>query len=142
MASQFHAIGSCEDNSLKNVLLILQETVAAYTECGEGKLLIACTKYPNSGENNEFQISLCGLPLKAFILTEIELDKYLVKRQAQRLESQMTILSYIERCLIKILKSSGWGELSVKFKRGRKEKVVVVGEMTISDRFIITPSAV
>jgi hypothetical protein len=47
---------------------------------------------------------------------------------------------YIERCLLKILKGSGWGEISIEFEKGKRGKLVVMGRMTISDRFIISPT--
>ncbi|NJK41710.1 MAG: hypothetical protein HC934_10825 [Acaryochloridaceae cyanobacterium SU_2_1] len=122
-----------------DVLIMLQETIEIYLEHREGKLLLFCAKQSTSDNKKEFKIGICGSLVKAFKITEDSLDQYLLQRKSIDNETKTAPYVYVERCLLKILRGSGWGEISIDFHQGRQGKVVAVGRMTLSDRILISP---
>ncbi|NJN39320.1 MAG: hypothetical protein HC790_12405 [Acaryochloridaceae cyanobacterium CSU_3_4] len=121
MTSQYAAMVSKHANPLMDVLFLLREVIQIYQTHGEGKLLVLCAQHTNNQSSKTFRVSVCGSLLKAFIFSEVDLGQYLLQRGSPDCKRQMEPFFYIERCLLQILKGSGWGEISIEFEKVSEE---------------------
>ncbi|NJK29920.1 MAG: hypothetical protein HC940_07085 [Acaryochloris sp. SU_5_25] len=121
MTSQYAALVSKHANPLMDVLFLLREVIQIYQTHGEGKLLVLCGQHTNNQSSKTFRVSVCGSLLKAFIFSEVDLGQYLLQRGSPDCKRQMEPFFYIERCLLQILKGSGWGEISIEFEKVSEE---------------------
>jgi hypothetical protein len=129
-------------NPLTDFLVLLQTTVAACYSLGEGKLLITCRKSARDGQVQEYRLSAYGLLQAPHRVAQQHVDQYVeqyLSQNSPRLHLEIGNLpfGYLETGLLKILQASGHGEVAVEFEPDRKGKIVMIGRMTMSDRFVL-----
>jgi hypothetical protein len=127
-------------NPLDQFFLFSRAAIHHYQAVREGKLIIDCRTHSNQGGEPEFRLMAQGSLQHPFCFTPAHLNHYRERRRSQFLPTTRDEpFSSLETSVLEILHRTGYGAVTLDFKKGNRSNTILTCYMNLSQRYILSP---
>ncbi|NMF83955.1 hypothetical protein [Nodosilinea sp. P-1105] len=124
---------------LSNFFATAELVLSSYQQACEGKLMVEC-KRVSVQPVPSYKVSLCGAPQPPSQVSRQQLDAYRHQQDLALGQAEVdTPFSFLERSLFQVLTTTGHGTVCLEFEPRRRGKAFVVGRVTFSYRWPLSP---
>ena len=143
-------VSSLEQNPLHSFFSIGKKSIKQYALEREGRFSVDCESFRDHKGETMFKLFLHGWPDSPFYLTSDHVSSYRTERfQTNRSSTHQSSFEgngrdpfyVLESHLLEILQGTGYGSISLKFEKMRKQKAAFICSVTFSYRHTITLEA-
>lgn len=137
---------SPDQNPLYTFFSIGEKSIRQYASDREGRFSVDCESFRDQKGETVYKLFLHGWPDSPFYLTSDNVSNYQEKRVQARssaanrfyIEENVQDPFYVlESHLLEILQGTGYGSISLKFEKLRKQKAAFICSVTFSYRHTV-----